>query len=300
MPRDIITSENSRQELDNSGQFFWQPRSLSSDDKIFRVMQTNVSALNGKLILVTGAARRVGRILALASARAGADVIVHYGNSKPEADETKKEIASLGRKAWTVQADLSQADEVANLISQANKIGALYALVNSAAVFEPLTMQETKLSDWERHLAINLTAPFLLSQAFAKQSTPSAPAAVPGGKDAALSSSSIVGRIVNILDWRALRPGADHFPYTISKAALAAMTKSLAVSLAPNISVNGLALGAILPPSDKPVSEDFLKSIPAGRWSKQEELEDALIFLLTGPSYITGEIVHVDGGRHLV
>ncbi len=245
-------------------------------------MQTNDSVLNGKLILITGAARRIGRILALAAARAGADVIIHYGTSGPQAEETKREIASIGRKAWTVQADLSQADEVANLISQANKIGAPYALINNAAIFEPLTMQETKLSDWEHHLAVNLTAPFLLSQAFAKQ--------VGSGQ----------GRIINILDWRALRPGADHFPYTISKTALAAMTESLAVSLAPNISVNGLALGAILPPSDKPVSEDFLKSIPAGRWSKPNELEEALTFLLTGPSYITGEIIHLDGGRHLI
>ncbi len=255
-------------------------------------MQTNASPLNGKLILVTGAARRVGKILSIACARAGADVIVHYGNSQFEADETKKEIASLGRKAWTVQADLSQADEVANLISRANEIGTLYALVNNAAIFEPLTMQETKPSDWERHLAINLTAPFLLSQAFANQL--SSPAL------AALSNTSVIGRIVNILDWRALRPGADHFPYTISKAALAAMTKSLAVSLAPNILVNGLALGAILPPADKPASEGFLKNIPAGRWSKPEELEEALILLLTGPNYITGEIIHLDGGRHLV
>ncbi len=231
-------------------------------------------------------------MLARAAARAGADVIIHYGTSKAQADETKEEIASLGRKAWMIQADLSKADEAANLIFQANKIGTLYALINNAAIFEPLTMQETKLSAWERHLAVNLTAPFLLSQAFAKQLSSSAPAA--------LSSSSIIGRIVNILDWRALKPGADHFPYTISKAALAAMTKSLAVSLAPTISVNGLALGAILPPSGKPVSADFLKSIPAGRWSQPEELEEALIFLLAGPGYVTGEIIHLDGGRHLI
>ena len=262
-------------------------------------MQTNSFPLNGKLILVTGAARRIGRILALAAARAGADVIIHYGTSKDQADETKKEIASLGRKAWTIQADLSQADEVANLISQASKIGVLYALINSAAIFEPLTLQDTKLADWERHLAINLTAPFLLSQAFAKQFFASAQGGVLAAEDGGESNNEI-GRIVNILDWRALRPGADHFPYTVSKAALAAMTKSLAVSLAPNITVNGLALGAVLPPSDRPVSEDFLKSIPAERWSKPEELEEALIFLLTGPGYITGEIIHLDGGRHLV
>ena len=142
-------------------------------------------------------------------------------------------------------------------------------------------MEKTSLQDWERHVAINLTAPFLLSQAFAKQA--------PDG-----------ARIVNILDWRALRPGADHFPYTISKSALAALTKSLAVALAPNISVNGLALGAVLPPTDGNINPEITKSIPAKRWSKEYEVEEALLLLLTGPAYITGEILHVDGGRHLV
>ena len=242
----------------------------------------NDQPLTGKIILVTGAARRLGRAFALACAKSGADVIIHYGNSKDQAEETKKEIASLGRKVWAVQADLSKADSVANLISQVNKIGQLYALVNNAAIFEPLSVQETELSDWERHLAINLTAPFLLSQSFAKQ--------VGNGQ----------GRIINILDWRALRPGADHFPYAISKAALAAMTKSLAIAFAPNIAVNGLALGAILPPSDQPTNNEILKTVPAQRWSNLKEVEDALIFLLTGPTYITGEIIHMDGGRHLV
>jgi len=107
-------------------------------------------------------------------------------------------------------------------------------------------------------------------------------------------------RIVNILDWRALRPGADHFPYTISKSALAALTKSLAVALAPGITVNGLALGAILPPTNGKVNTEITKFIPAKRWSKENEVEEALLFLLTGPAYITGEILHVDGGRHLV
>jgi pteridine reductase len=121
----------------------------------------------------------------------------------------------------------------------------------------------------------------LLSQAFAKQTK--------------------AGRIVNILDWRALRPGADHFPYTVTKSALAAMTKSLAIALAPGITVNGLALGAILPPADNPsASEKVIEAVPAKRWSEAQEVEDALIFLLAGPAYITGEIIHLDGGRHLV
>jgi len=130
---------------------------------------------------------------------------------------------------------------------------------------------------------INLTTPFLLSQAFARALEP--------GKE---------GRIVNILDWRALRPGPDHLPYTISKAGLVALTRSLAQALAPEISVNGIALGAILPPSDGGAGDEILKNVPAGRWAELEEVQKTLSFLLSGPSYITGEIIHVDGGRHLV
>lgn len=237
--------------------------------------------LKGKTILVTGAARRVGRLFALACGRAGADVILHHGHSPAEAKSLRDELASLGRQAWVLTADFSHPESVSQLIDQANALSPLYGLVNSAAIFEPLLMQETSLDDWNRHLNINLTAPFLLSQAFAKHV-----------KD---------GRIINILDWRALRPGADHFPYTVTKSALAAMTKSLAIALAPNITVNGLALGAILPPSDNPsASEKVIEAVPAQRWSEANEVEEALLFLLTGPAYITGEIIHLDGGRHLV
>lgn len=105
---------------------------------------------------------------------------------------------------------------------------------------------------------------------------------------------------MNIVDWRALRPGADHFPYTISKAALASMTKALAVALAPTMTVNGLALGAILSPSDGNKNPDIIKIVPLKRWANQNEVEEALLFLLTCPAYITGEILHLDGGRHLI
>jgi NAD(P)-dependent dehydrogenase (short-subunit alcohol dehydrogenase family) len=237
--------------------------------------------LKGKTILITGAARRVGKIFALACGRAGANVIIHHGHSPDEAQALKDEIASLGASAWVLPCDLSLPDSVSQLISQANQLSPLYALVNSASIFENLSFQNTSLEDWEKHFAINLTAPFLLSQAFAKQVTH--------------------GRIVNILDWRALRPAADHFPYTITKSALASMTKSLAVALAPNIIVNGLALGAILAPADSSSDKNkIIENVPAKRWGEANEVESALLFLLTGPSYMTGEIIHLDGGRHLI
>jgi NAD(P)-dependent dehydrogenase (short-subunit alcohol dehydrogenase family) len=238
-------------------------------------------SLNGKTILITGAARRVGKIFALASAHAGADVVIHHGHSDAEAESVRTEIISLGRRAWAFKADLSDPSQAANLIPLINESTPLHGLVNSAAVFGSLSSENTSMEEWQKHMAINLTAPFLLSQAFAKQASEGA-------------------RIVNILDWRALRPGADHFPYTISKAALASMTKSLAVSLSPKIIINGLALGAILSPSDGRAKADIIRNVPAGRWAAENEIEQALLFLLTCPAYITGEIIHLDGGRHLV
>jgi pteridine reductase len=238
-------------------------------------------ALDSKAILITGAARRVGKIFALACARAGADVVIHHGHSPQEAETTRQEIVELGRQAWVFKADLNDPAQTGDLIPLINQSIPLHGLVNSAAIFESLSLETTAMQDWQRHLQINLTAPFLLSQAFAEQAADGA-------------------RIVNILDWRALRPGADRFPYTISKAALAALTKSLAVALAPRITVNGLALGAILPPSDGNPKPDIVKNIPVGRWAEEQEVERALLFALTCPEYITGEILHVDGGRHLV
>ena len=238
-------------------------------------------SLTGKTILITGAARRVGKIFALACARAGADIVVHHGHSEAEAEEVRNEIIGMGRRALVFKADLSDSSQAESLIPLINRSTPLSGLVNSAAIFGSLSLATTSLEDWQKHLSINLTAPFLLSQTFANQASDGA-------------------RVVNILDWRALRPGSDHFPYTISKAALAAMTKSLAVTLAPRIIVNGLALGAILPPADGKAQADIIKNIPARRWAGQDEIAQALLFLLTCPAYITGEIIHLDGGRHLV
>jgi NAD(P)-dependent dehydrogenase (short-subunit alcohol dehydrogenase family) len=240
-------------------------------------------SLREKTILITGAARRVGRHLALAAARAGADVILHHANSPEEVLQAAAEIEALGCRAWVLQADFSQPEQVEGLIARAWEIQPLYAVVNNAAIFEPLSLAKTGLEVWQKHLNINLTAPFLLSRDFA--------ALLPPGE---------MGRIVNILDWRALRPGPDHFPYTISKAGLAALTKSLAAALAPHVTVNGLALGAILPPTGSTNPDAVLAAVPAGRWANMDEVAEALLFLLDGPAYITGEILHLDGGRHLI
>jgi NAD(P)-dependent dehydrogenase (short-subunit alcohol dehydrogenase family) len=239
--------------------------------------------LNGKTVLITGGAHRVGKVLALAVAKAGGEVIIHYGQSASQAQQTQAEICKLGGVAHLLPADLSDPAQVQDLIARAMQISPPDALVNNAAIFEAREWTDTDLASWNRHLMINLTAPFLLSQAFALALDPQ--------KD---------GRIVNILDWRALRPGADHLPYTISKAALAALTQSLAQALSPTITVNGIALGAILPPSDGSAGDEIVNAIPARRWANLAEVQQTLLFLLAGPRYITGEIIHVDGGQHLV
>jgi pteridine reductase len=241
----------------------------------------NDQRLAGKTALITGAARRLGRLFALACARSGADVIIHHAHSDSDADSLRDQIAGIGRRAWVYKADLTASPHAQNLIPLINRSTPVHFLINNAAIFESHTFETSTVEAWDRHLALNLTAPFLLSQAFARQAQENA-------------------RIVNILDQRALRPGADHFPYTVSKSALSAMTKSMAVALAPKILVNGLALGAILPPSDGNASPQITEVIPMKRWATEGEAEEALLFLLACPTYITGEIIHVDGGRHLV
>lgn len=242
-------------------------------------------------VLITGAALRIGRSLALAAAREGANVIVHYRSSHRDADTTAQQVIALGRQACTIQADLNDPKQVNELIKDAAYFGPLYALVNNASIFLPLDWEQTTLEDWERHMRVNLTAPFLLTQAFAR--------ALPMDE---------TGRVLNLLDWRALRPGADHLPYTVSKAALAALTRAMAVALAPRVTVNGLALGAILPPNEGDDQvlegidyfEEVIRPVPTARWAELEEVEEAAIFLLSGPGYITGDILQLDGGRHLV
>jgi len=238
--------------------------------------------LNGKTILITGSARRIGRSLAIAVAKAGGDLIIHHNNSPEAAEKTKQEILGLGQKAQILQADFSNIESTSRFTENVFSHNKIDVLVNNASIFSDLSWAETRIDDWNKHLAINLTAPFLLSQRFGRS--------LIGDQK---------GRIINLLDWRALRPGSDHFPYTISKAGLAALTKSLAIALAPNITVNGIALGAVLPPSDSSSSENIISALPIPRWAELIEVEETLLYLLTGPSYITGEIIHLDGGRHL-
>ncbi len=238
--------------------------------------------LKGKTILITGAARRLGRAMAIAVAEEGANVVIHYGKSQEEAEEVADKVRELGTQAWVFCRDLGNLNEVESFIDEVFQITPINALVNSAAIFENRNIYETDLDTWQRHIDIIFTSAYILSKNFAK------------------NYENDDGRIVNILDWRALQPGTDHFAYTMAKAGLAAMTRSLALTFAPRISVNGIALGAILAPSDNIHNDNIIENVPLKRWSKISEVTQTLLFLLSGSGYITGNIIHVDGGRHIL
>jgi len=239
--------------------------------------------LKNKRILITGAAKRIGRNLSLLIAREGGKVIVHHNNSIAEAKSLQNEIQDLGQTAIIYQADFSDLRSTREFIDKVFDSCDIDAVINNASIFSNLNWGTTTIEDWRKHQSVNLETPFLISQAYAKS-----------------LKEGEKGKIINMLDWRALKPGADHLPYTISKAGLAALTKSLAISLAPDITVNGIALGAILPPMDGASASTITAELPIPRWATISELEDTVMFLLSGPEYITGEIIHLDGGRHLV
>ncbi len=239
--------------------------------------------LSGKTFLVTGGAHRVGAMIAEAIAQAGGDLIIHYRRSEAEAHETKAKLEALGAKVRLLQADLEDEEACRSLIEEAFAIAPLKGLINNAAYFERGGWQETTMAQWHKHLQLNLTAPFVLMQRFSQL--------LPRDRN---------GTILNIVDLCAQKPRTSHIAYATSKAALESLTRIAARSLAPRIGVNALALGAILPPSDGGDTQSALRELPVARLASAEELQRAALFLLTNSSYITGEIVHLDGGKHLI
>jgi NAD(P)-dependent dehydrogenase (short-subunit alcohol dehydrogenase family) len=231
--------------------------------------------------LVTGAARRIGRALALTAARAGYDVVVHHRGHAAEAAETISRIEALGRRAAEVVAELGDAAACRRMVAEAP--GALTLLVNSASLFEDDRIQSLTPEGWDAAQAANLRAPVLLSQAFA--------AALPAGRD---------GLIVNIVDQRVLRPTPQFFSYAVSKAGLWAATRMLAQGLAPRVRVNAIAPGPTLP-SVHQSAETFAAetgAVPLGHGPTPDEIGQALAYLIDAPS-VTGQMIAVDGGQHL-
>ena len=239
--------------------------------------------LRGKIALVTGGGRRVGRALALALGRRGATVAVHFNRSAAGASEVVAEITGAGGHAQAFGADLTDAKAPERLIADVVKaLGDLHVLVNSAAVMERTPFGEVTAEQWEGILSLNLRAPFFLSQA------------------AAPHLRRDRGAIVNIADLAAYETWPGYLPHGLSKSGVVHMTRGLARVLAPDVRVNAIAPGTVLLPDDwRAADEERLsKTTPLQRQGSPEDVAAAMLFLLDS-DYITGETIIVDGGRHI-
>jgi NAD(P)-dependent dehydrogenase (short-subunit alcohol dehydrogenase family) len=245
-------------------------------------------------VLITGAAKRIGRALALDFAAQGWRVAAHYGTSRTEAAALIEEITAKGGKAVAVQADLSVESEVQSLIPRSvAAIGPLGCLINNASTFEPDTLATATRQSWDRHIEPNLRAPLVLSQGFAR-------ALEELTQRNGNTSEPNSGVIINLIDQRVWNPTPHYLSYSLSKAGLLTLTKTLALELAPRIRVNGIGPGPALP-NARQSQADFdaqCASMPLGTGTSPEEICVAARFLLAAKS-ITGQMIALDGGEHL-
>jgi NAD(P)-dependent dehydrogenase (short-subunit alcohol dehydrogenase family) len=242
--------------------------------------------LHGKVAVITGGAVRIGRALTLALAEAGCHVFIHYGRSAQPAEATAAAAEKLGVKTAVFSANLADLHDTQQIIPQAvATFGQVDMLINNAAIFpEEDSFHQTGPDLWQELFAINLRAPYLLSRAFAQQIGDNRP-----------------GRIININDARLNRPAPDHFVYRLTKGGLAQMTEMLAHELAPHITVNAVALGAILPPpgaDDSYLQQIAGSRIPLRRPGNVDIVAQNVIHLLQ-QGFLTGTTIRIDGGEFL-
>jgi pteridine reductase len=239
--------------------------------------------LGGRVALVTGAGKRLGRAVALRLAEQGADVVVHYRESEKEAAEVVAQIEVLGRRGVAIRADLGKVTEIKRLFEQVEeKFGRLDILVNSAANFIEVKFAEITEGNWDASLDTNLKAVFFCTQAAAP-----------------LLKRSGNGVIINFADTGGLLGWPGFIPHSIAKAGVVMMTRVLAKTLAPEVRVNALAPGTITMPGDPAEWEaDFIRRAPLKRSGTPRDIVDAVSYLVSA-EFITGSILVVDGGRSL-
>lgn len=238
--------------------------------------------LRGKVALVTGGSVRLGRAISLALANAGCDLFIHYGRSQAAAQLVQQQAQAKGVRAKIYGADLAEAQAAKEVMGEAvAAFGVVDILINNAAIYLSGEFAETTLEMWESQFAINLRAPFLLSQAFAAQ--------LPASRQ---------GQIINLGDARVFQPATDHFAYRLTKVGLHGLTEMLAVQLAPQIAVNAVALGYILPIAGEEMPAHAQQQIPLQRVGSPEIVADNVLHLLR-QEFLTGVILKVDGGQFL-
>ena len=234
--------------------------------------------------LVTGCAKRIGRAIALALARKGYDIAIHYRHSHPEARSLSAQIQALGRSSHLYPADLTADEAILNLLPRIKADNLpLELLVNNASIYEPATIQETKLTLFDRHWAANFKAPFFLIRDFARLYQK--------------------GNIINIVDAAIAKNDSSYAAYSLSKKALGELTKMAALELAPAIRVNGICPGFILlpvgaDPADLNLADRIKQRVPLKQQGNVEPIQRALEYLLDN-DFITGQLLLVDGGEHL-
>lgn len=249
-------------------------------------MPNQSETLDGKVILITGAARRIGARIAQRLHAQGANIILHYRSSRAEADALRRELQrQRADSVALVNGDLQATADLPRLIEDAvAAFGRLDALINNASAFYPTPIGAVSESQWDELLGINLKAPFFLSQAAAAQ------------------LRQCHGSIVNLADVHAERPLPEHPVYSITKAGLVMMTKALAAELGPQVRVNAVAPGAILWPQNEPdesEKQQILQRTFLKRLGEPDDIAAAVLFLIRDAGYTTGQVLTIDGGRSL-
>lgn len=241
--------------------------------------------LENQVALVTGAGKRIGRAIALALGRAGAEVIVNYNESREGALQTAREIAGMGRRAIAVRADVARPAQVAAMFRTVEKaFGRLDVLVNNAGIFFPRKWDEIDEKDWDRILAINLKGPFFCAQAAAR-----------------MMIRQERGNIINISSLGGLQAWPSYIHYCASKAALISVTRSMAKALAPKIRVNSVAPGTIIFPDEARDASmrSLIRTIPLRKAGSAADIAQTVLFLAAQSDFITGQVIAVDGGKSI-